>query len=102
MNKSILSILTDLDLDNNTNSNYNYYILDESNNNITIGLPTIPCDGCYYKLIRLDNSTYNVTLTAKNQNTINNKNTIDLSPNQVVSITSFNNNWIGEIYNISF
>lgn len=77
--------------------NYDIYLIDASNDSLTVILPNITCDGTYFRICRIDNNSDNsVTINpyAPSQ-TINGNGSTSISPGPVsgIELVSLNDVW---------
>ena len=75
---------------------FNIYLIDATNNNITLTLPSITSDGFYFMFRRIDTASSNtVTLEGDDpvNETIDNLQSISFAPGDELAVASLNNVW---------
>lgn len=73
---------------------YNAHVIDASSNDIAIDLTYNNYFGQYYTLYRIDNSTYNVTITPKTGFTINgSSSSVSLNVGETMELLCISTDW---------
>jgi hypothetical protein len=87
--------ITSVTFSQNVDSGYNIYLVDASNNDVTLTLPDITSDGFYFTFKRVDTVfTNTVTIVGNNnQQTIDNVSSLSLTDNTSLSVVSHGSVW---------
>jgi hypothetical protein len=88
-----MSAITLVNSDTTLDFGWETYLIDATNNNITLTAPLINNDGDYFYSVRIDASANTVTLQGTAGQLINGQNSVTYSAKQNINIISFQNNW---------
>ena len=93
-NYNILHVNVNTDMNINSHDGYSFYVIDATNNDITIDLLTSCLDGLTWKFHREDNTSFIVTINPPSGKTINGNSSKTLGGSQSCRLIYTNDNFI--------